>query len=407
MVKIINEFSEFMNSEFQSISMGFTPSGFIHLGFLTTLACAFMYIKRHPNTKLIITNIENSLSCKWDKYGNYPLRFQTLTDSGLNLPSSFEELKKREIVTKQVHNEVINLIWKLVHTFDQKTTEEITEINKKNIDENTRKLLLQKENKIFHYFHSQIHIYSFLHILDSHKRFRKEVFRYLMNPEFASLVTPILTGTDGEIKDYENKVYSDNRQYYPKQFQIPVRLYCPTCKQLCPDWGKVIIGHPKLREPTIYSICKNPDCEKGQNEDREQKKIFIKFIKQDIQFLEFHFMLDPIRDFIEPFKTDCHLFGGDYFLLEYEKSGLKAIDKLNQMFEYLEKKTEQEKAFFGGPLIVMEGKKMSKSEEAFNIKDIDNLKRVFLNIMERLEKFEKDYDEANVLEYSELLKKVA
>ena len=67
-----------------------------------------------------------------------------------------------------------------------------------------------------------------------------------------------------------------------------------------------------------------------------------------------------------------------------------------------------EKYFFGGPLILMNGRKMSKSGEAFNIQDIDNITKVFKNIIKVLEeKRLESTPDGILLEYKEIIKKVA
>ena len=385
MVKLIIDFNEFMEKKYSSLAMGYTPSGFLHVGFLTTLACAFMYLKEHPNTRLIITNIENSLSNKLSKYQGVPLRFQYLEERGLAIPKDVSQMHKRNSAARAVQRELNDLIWKLVTSFDQKTTQEIKRLDRLAIPASHKDWLLQKENRLYHVFDSHIISLSFVHVLENSSNFRRLFMSTFLDPRFAE-ISSVLTGIDPKAKRIGNAVIKGEKRYEPFGFAVPIRLYCPNCYQVSATWASIVTGHPTFGEPTLATLCANKSCK------RNISKIDDGFILQKVisgppELMEVHFMADPIRDFFEPFYADCHIFGGDYFQLEYERSGMTAISKIEALFSYMEGKTNQQKHIFCGPLITMDGRKMSKSDTAFNIKDIPNVKKAFINIIEVLENY--------------------
>ena len=56
----------------------------------------------------------------------------------------------------------------------------------------------------------------------------------------------------------------------------------------------------------------------------------------------------------------------------------------------------------------MAGEKMSKIGQAFNIKDIEDIKKVFMNTVEQLEiARSKSYPKGIQIEYTEIMKKAA
>ena len=198
------------------------------------------------------------------------------------------------------------------------------------------------------------------------------------------------------------------KRHQAKCFQIPIRLYCPNCYQICKDWAVVVFGHPHHKGPTFAAPCKNIDgkCPRALKQPGYDGNVY-RSVMEDLDMTEFHFMLDPMRDFFNPFKADCHIYGGDYFQLP-NKKGITGAQKVKEMFNFLGKKTGQKKFLFGGPLITMSGEKMSKSGQAFNIKDIENIKKVFMNTVEQLEiARSKSYPKGIQIEYTEIMKKSA
>jgi hypothetical protein len=405
MVDLIWDFNEFMSRKFSSLSMGLTPSGHLHLGFLSTLACALMYLKEHPKTHLIITNVENSLASKLEKYNGLPLRFQYLTEGELIIPKDYDNLKKRNISIHTVHNELKDLIWKLVQIFDENSAKNIKQIRTSFNLPKHKRFMEDKEHQIFHLFSNQVYVYSFLRILERDKKFRKNLLSYLTNYNFAKVIGP-LCGIKCTVKNFGDQIIIGSKRYKTKGFKIPIRLYCPNCHDLCPDWAIVVIGHPYHNGPTFAAPCQNYGaCPRADKKPGYDGYVYHN-IKDSIEMAEFHFMLDPIRDFFDPFKADCHIFGGDYFQLKYELSGMSAIDKIEKMFTYLESITGQSKSLFGGPLITIEGRKMSKSGTSFNLKNIKKIKPVFLNIVRLLEQSHaKAYPKGMVMEYSDIIGK--
>lgn len=144
MAKLIWDFNKFMSRNYSSLSMGLTPSGHLHLGFLSTLACALMYLKEHPKAHLTITNVENSLASRLEKYNGVPLRFQYLEEGDLIIPKNYREMKKRNTAAHRVHGELTSLIWQLIQAFDKHTTSEIKIIKKSFIPPKHKKYLLEK-----------------------------------------------------------------------------------------------------------------------------------------------------------------------------------------------------------------------------------------------------------------------
>jgi hypothetical protein len=407
MVELIWDFRDFMEREFASLSMGLTPSGHLHLGFLTTLACALMYLKEHPISYLVVTNVENSLSTKLGKYHGYPLRFQYLEDGNLIIPIDYKAWEKRKSVCTHIQSELVSLVWQLIHIFDAHTGDEAKAVKKSILPARYKKFLKLKENKVFHLFGTHIYIYSFLSILEHDAAFRNKMIRFLTDPEFAKLVGPVC-GLKGGVFNFGNKIFYRGKTYRPKYFQVPIRIYCPTCLRVCTDWAKVVTGHPLLGKPTLVAECKNYwGCPRARKEKGSDGFVYHK-IPDALDQAEFHFMLDPMRDFFHPFKADCHIYGGDYFLLHYEHSGQTAVDRLHPMFQYLEDKTGQSKCIFGGPLVTVESHKMSKSGKNFNIRDLKRIKPVFLNIVKYLETVRaRNYPRPLRIEYTELLKRIA
>lgn len=408
MVNIIWKFNDFLNSRFDTISMGFTPSGNIHIGFLVTLACSLYYLKENPKTNLIITNIENSLDTRINKYGAVPLRFQEIHEGILNIPTSFKNLNSRNLITKKIQSEVNDLIWKLTKIFDKNTDKNKLAISNFQLNKSEKKILISKENKIHNFLSSKIKVYSFLSIFNKDKKFRKKFIENFMDLEFAKSIS-ILTGlNDTQIRNFGNKINKNNKLYSPKYYNVPIRLYCPDCKKLTPKWAKLIFSHPNLSGPTFGAMCENISgkCPRALNEIEFDKYVF-NSINNDLSNLEFHFMLDPIRDFYKPFKSDCHIFGGDYFQLKYTNSNDTGIDRLKKIFELIEKKTGEHKSFFGGPLILMDGMKMSKSGDALNIKDLSNISSIFKNIIKILEEIRSDnINKEFKIDYKDIINKI-
>ncbi|MBT3297741.1 hypothetical protein HN385_02360 [archaeon] len=407
MASLIWDFNEFMTRNFKSLAMGLTPSGHIHLGFLSTLACAFMYLREHPHTHLTITNIENSLSSSVEKYNGVPLRFQYLEEGDLLIPKDYNQLISRNSAGRRVQGEITSLIWKLAAMFDETTEDEKRKIKKSFIPPKHKRFLELKENKVFHVFGTQIYVYSFMRMLEKDRAFRRKMIKNLTDFEFAKQVAP-MCGIKPRWKRFASQVKIGTKIYQANCFQIPVRLYCPNCHQLCRDWAVMVFGHPYHHGPTLAAPCKNTrgNCPRALKTVGYDGYVY-RNLKQELDMTEFHFMLDPMRDFYDPFKADCHIYGGDYFQLPNIK-GITGAQKIKIMFDYLEEKTGQQKFLFGGPLITIKGEKMSKSGQAFNIKDIKNIKKAFKNIMKKLEKVRSEtYPNGIQVEYTEIMKNVA
>tara|TARA_Y100000310_G_scaffold345838_1_gene470961 strand:+ start:9510 stop:10727 length:1218 start_codon:yes stop_codon:yes gene_type:complete len=405
MVKIIWDFNEFMESDFKSLSIGLTPSGHLHLGFLSTLACCLLYLKEHPKTDLIITNVENSLASDVEKYNYKPLRFQYLEKDGLIIPKNREAKKDRDLVGKRIHGELNNLIWRLIQILDTHTKEEIRVIKKSFIPPKHRKFLELKENRIYHIFNNHIYIYSFLRILEKDKSFRQNLFKLLTDLDFAKVANPLFTLNFKLTTIGQRSSTGKTSPAY--SFQVLARLYCPDCFDVCPGWSKVILNDKNFRVPTIASKCENPNCPRGSGKIGQDGMIYHK-MKDDIDEVEIHFMLNSLRDFFPPFSADCHVFGGDYFQILSEFTGKPQVNKIARMFEFLERKTGQQKVLFGGPLITIGGEKMAKTGTSLNLNQIKKIKPVFLNIVKKLEELRsKRFPKGIQIEYEELMKRVA
>lgn len=381
MTQLILDFNDFMRRDFRSLSIGLTPSGNIHLGFLVTLSCALLYLREHPKAHLIITSVENSLSQFVDKYNNYPLRFQYLENGQAAVPEDLGQFHKRHSIAQAVMKEVNTLIWQLVSILDQQTQQELRRIKDSFILPKDKKWLRSKENKVFHLFGTQIYIYDFLDVLQRDKTFRARMAACFAQPLFAQAVAPMAMAAR-EWRWRKTMKYSDRRdKVYPvTSYKVPLRLYCPTCKRLCPDWAQIFFGHPQQRGPTLGAPCENQECPKAQQRD----PFVYQNLKEDLAETELHFMLNSMRDFFDPFYADCHVFGGDYFQVQYSQ-GVTAIDKIKPMFDYLEAKTKQQKSIFGGPLITMGDRKMSKSGTTFRMNEMEKIRPVFQRIIYFLE----------------------
>lgn len=181
-----------------------------------------------------------------------------------------------------------------------------------------------------------------MRILQKDRGFKNKLLRFITDPNFAKVVGE-LCGLKGKIRNFGDKIRVGNKDYQPIAFQIPVRLYCPNCHNLCPEWAKIVNKHPHHPGPHFAALCKNVGkCPRADMEPGYDGYVWVN-PKDHLDMTEFHFMLDPLRDFISPFKADCHIFGGDYFQLTYEHSGVRAIDKIERMFRYAEAKTGQRK----------------------------------------------------------------
>ena len=402
MVKIITNFNEFIDSNFNTISLGLTPSGNLHLGFLTTLACAFLYLKYNPRSKLIITTLENTLDANIVKYNNLPIRFQYLSEDGkLEVPENLNQINEKRVISKKVTAEIKDLIWKLVQIFDNKTKEEISAIRKyENLSKTDKNNLLKKQNSIFHLFSNNIYVYSLLDIFEKNKNFRRDIAKILTNPEDIIVINK-LAGLDSSIKNFGKPVIADNKKEYQAKFQsIPIRIFCPECKYICNEWGKVVYGHPEFGSPKFVSTCKN----KNNCSLAKQEKLIVLEPREDMNKIELYFLLGIIRDFYKPFKADCRVFGGDYFQIQSLDTGKSTAERLSNTVNYFEKKTGQSKTFFGGPLITIDGKKMSKTNVTFHVKDIENITKSFINIVKMLEKLKlENISQGIQLDYREIL----
>jgi hypothetical protein len=406
MTEVIWDFNEFMSKEFKSLSMGLTPSGYLHVGFLSTLACALMYLKEHPNAHLIITNVENSLSSWPEKYNGVPLRFQYIEDGDLLLPKNYQELKKRNTAGKVVQNEIHDLIWRLTAIFDKRTKKEKEDIKRAFIPPKDKRWLELKENKVHHIFGAHIYVYSFLSVLERDRAFKNNMIKFLSDFDFAKVIGP-LCGLQPAVNVFGNQVVNERGRYKAVCFIIPARLYCPDCYELCPEYAVVVLKHPLHPGPTLAAMCKNRECKRGRMEGGSDGYVY-QNMQESLENIEFHFMLNSMRDFFNPFTADCHIFGGDYFQLEYNHSGMKAIDKISDMFRFMEQKTGQRKAFFGGPLVTIDGVKMSKSSMAFNIRDIKDIEQAFLNIVTILETARsKSYPKGLQISYEDIIHRAA
>jgi hypothetical protein len=413
MAELIWDFNDFMNRKFDTLAFGLTPSGELHLGFLATLACAFMYLKEHPESNLIITNVENSLSSDIAKYGYYPLRYQSLEEGKLTVPSKTSGRVKP--VTTTIHASLTGLIWKLVQAFDTKTAMEIKKIKKAaNIPKVHRQMLEIKENKIYHMFGTHVYIYSFMNVLRKNRQFVNQIVNLIQDFEFAQIAGGLCGMRHVTSKKWgpKYKVMKGGKEstQQAKAHPIPIRLFCPDCNKLCPNWASVVTSCPIKTFPKVAlaAQCRNfPQCKRARLEEGSYglPGWIIKDAKMDLHETEFYFMLAPTRDFFSPFLADCHVFGGDYFQLPCDRYGTTGIDKIKVVFDYLEQKTGQKKFLFGGPLILMGGKKMSKSEESFNLRDLPKITTAFLKIVEYLESMRgESFPEGLRLEYSEIIK---
>ncbi len=402
MVRLITELDEFFNSEFESISLGLTPSGNLHLGFLVTLACAFIYLREHPKTSLTITTLENTLDAAVDKYNNMPIRFQNLGENGkLEVPENLNIYNQKKLISSKITAELKDLVWKLVQIFDNKTKEEIKKIQALNIPKEHKKNLEKKENTIYHIFSNNIYIYSLLNIIETNKSFKREMTKLFTDPKSITILND-LRGLDKNIQNYGKIVHYNKKEYQPKFMYLPIRLFCPECKNICNEWCKLILGHPEFQGPKFLSFCKNF----GKCNIAENRIPVIVDPKNEIEKVEFYFMLGVVRDFFKPFKADCRIFGGDYFQLKSKVTQRSAVDRLIPIVEYLEKIKNQNKAFFGGPLILMDGEKMSKTNKSFKIKDIENITKTFLEIIKKIEGIRKNKSEMKI-EYKDVLPKKA
>lgn len=395
MPRLIWDFNKFMDHKFKWLALGLVPSGKLHLGFLTTLACGLMYLKEHPGSHLLITTIENTIP-KRDM--NLPMMFNYFSDDRFIAPTSYEEVKKRSSAAQRLNKELKDIIWKLIQAFDQTTKKEKLAVKKSAIPKKLKRLLEQREHSVFHFFGSHIYIFSFTKVLNSSLALQKQFMRYLTDPEFVQRISPTL----GKIGPFDKGTLVGDKKYNPQAFRVPLKLFCPDCKYLTP-FAKVVLGHPLYRKPTLVSVCENRDCPRGSDKNPNNRRVIQPM--NDFSKVQFLFFVDPMRDFFEPFYADCHIFGGDYFQI-YTEGGNNSVSVINNMFSYMEGKTGQHKTLFGGPLIMYKGEKMSKTGKAFYLSEVENVKNVFLNICSHLEDTRsKTFPKGLQIEYRKLLRK--
>lgn len=378
---LLESFSKFMDARFSTLAMGFVPSGHIHLGFLTTLACALLYLREHPSTRLIITSTENATDWHMNKYNYRPVRVQQLGD-GLEVPLNLRELKKRDTAAHRVMGELKDLIWKLGSHLDRKTKQELRSLHDADIPRHHKHLLASKENSLFHLYGSPVHVYSFIEALRRDRGFRNKMIHCLTDPDFVAKANEIVAIHFKE-HIFGSGVIHNGKKYRPRTYQVPLRLYCPTCLYLCPDWASVMNGHPLHPGPTMVALCKNERCERARGEQGYDGYVYYR-MADALHNAEFHFLLDPMRDFFSPFEADCHVFGGDYTQMT-SRLGYNCLDKIGPYWSYLEHKTGRSRYIFTGPMVMMDGQKMAKSDLAFNVKDVARIGKVFENIISHLE----------------------
>ncbi|MCA9459982.1 MAG: hypothetical protein KC550_05535, partial [Nanoarchaeota archaeon] len=245
-----------------------------------------------------------------------------------------------------------------------------------------------------------IYIYNLLNAFEENKNFRRDIAKILTNPEDIVIINR-LAGLDSSVKNFGKPIMADNKKEYQAKFQsIPVRIFCPECKFICNEWTKVVYGHPEFGSPKFVSTCKNKEnCSLAKEE-----KLIILEPRNDTDKIELYFLLGILRDFFKPFKADCRVFGGDYFQIQSLNTGKSTADRLSEVVNYFENKTGQSKTFFGGPLITVDNEKMSKTSKTFQIKDLDNISKTFINIVNIIEKIKLENTNDNIkLDYLDLV----
>jgi hypothetical protein len=431
MVKVTYSLKEFLSNEYDSISMGLTPSGDIHLGTLFTFCLGLFYLKEHKRSRLVITTVENSTDSRKSKYNYLPLKVQYLNNGQLTQkPTNWGKVT----ITDRVHRDVKSLMWQLTKVFDKKTRNERNSVTKRVKYLKTRfsreigkirqfdlDILQEKENAVFTMFSPRVRVLSFLHTAPNHAKFVNATKKLLRSEELMRPISRAILGTGCYVRreeKIETRVGRNKQETTVTVHSVPIYLYCPDCNQITSQGALYYPLYSRRMGPyrteveiikdCLVASCKNQKC---LSHSSRFKPIVVRL--HEINKMELHYLFNSYRDFFDPFKADAHIFGGDYGdSFRFGDSGKKSvppIQKVAKMFEVLEQATgEKERTIYIGGMITREGQKLSKSDPnvTFKISEVRKLKKLFANIVKQIEALKEVEIEDDILriEYENIIR---
>ncbi len=127
-----------------------------------------------------------------------------------------------------------------------------------------------------------------------------------------------------------------------RSYKVPFSPICPECGHSNSNFA--IVGR---ENETLKGKCSNSGCEVGDYEvDLKGKGSY-----------NIHYLIDPVRDVSKSFKSDTHIFGGDYDTPWGERKIPRSERVMNVMGLFSRKTPD----IYLGPVFTANGEKMSKT----------------------------------------------
>jgi hypothetical protein len=387
MSEVIKNLNEFLNKKYKIISIGISPSGHIHPGFLFVLCVGLFYLKKNPDAKLNITNCDMSRPTNIKKHRYIPLSYRA---------------EGNQMITQVTHNELKNFVGLVCNEFDAITRSELInerlkeienqlrhiegriflEISKDWLDEITFKKLTHKYGKEFpnlkeieiykeglieerkkisvmnpdDFIVNRVYISKFSDMIKQNP-FRNRIIQILKDEKKSAEIVNLL---EGNIKSKPN----------PREYKVPLYGICPVCKRTVESKLKVVLE--RELNLAFEFICED----KGEVNCPNKNKATYYGLDEGIDLFEYDFLFDPIRDIYGPMKSDCHLFGGDYDENVYK------IQKITSLVRRVTDKNVPD--YFITSTIMNGDKKLSKSDFSLPLSFDENAKMYWKRIIKIL-----------------------
>lgn len=287
------DFEKFKRGQYPRISLGFKPSGKLHIGSVLTLIQGFLYVQSNPGSSLEVNvmdlDYDNQCGHRFDS-----LYFARDTETG--------ELAK-DITAREL----------------RRISDDITEV-----------LGLAS---------NPVHIMMFSDNLG----FGSELLGIIRRMAY-----------DRELTRATKRAIFDGRA---NSYTVPLTGVCPECHTSNTSPGVLVNDRKAIR-----SECKNGACEVDS---------YISEISE-IGTYNIHYLVDPVRDIcVEDLPgIGAHLFGGDYALPNGTSRIMKADRVMRIMQLYANGSVLPD--IYVGPLLTLDGTKMSKSYGAVSIFELEN-----------------------------------
>lgn len=344
---IIIDFNEFLKKEYKIISLGISPSGHIHPGFLLVLSIALIYLKQHPTAVLKITNCDLSRPTNVEKHEYIPLRYR-------------KAFFTKRLITATTHKELLNFTNLLCNEFDAATYNALMRILKPSLETNEFYQIKRTFPATYREIIKPALDTGNLELIPkiiqnevTNESIRKRVliFKFsdeLKKPPFRTKISRILL----DYNQSQKAMQILEKNYLPENPQLytaPIYGVCPRCKRTVGAKAKIT----RQKERSGYNLAFQFYCEdKGNINCNTRTPQFID-INWGLDNFEYDFLFDPVRDLYEPFITNCHIFGGDY---------VENIKKIQNITSALAKETDKIPDYYVAPIIMNGNRKLSKSD---------------------------------------------